>query len=771
MSNSTKKFGDSKLKLTAVILTLVLLPLLYVYLGSLTLTGADPAEKLKKLNASIVNLDLGTTQENNETLNIGDSIEKTLLESEKGFNWAKDTDENLAQEKLENGNYNVVLTIPKDFTKNIVNLPKDASTNIQAEQITLQTNDAINYETGNIAETVSRVIQAEVRSKITSQMSNKILASIGKIKESLVKATDGTGQLAEGSDKLNAGLNKLKSGTDQLSGRIPELTNGTGQLAAGANLLLGGSQKLQNGLQELNTKAPLIPQNLGKVDTNLKTLVTNTQTLAQSTGQVSQGLTQVNNGLNSVLNSPDGNINMLKDSIKTYSGGVDQLVAGKDGLIQASQILKETQALMESTTNKMAVIQQRINDLCQEPDMAGTPRCARLQEHSISQQEIQDLTVAQVKLSRISENLTKVSGGMAQLEGKSVRLNASTEKIVGAIAKIHGATQKLDEGATKISQSTPRLHAGTEKLSQGVSQLYASAQNLPLGIGKIFDGSTQLTGGLETLSAGSNKLNNGVQTLSSRIPELTSGVTQLAEGSGKLNDGTHKLDESLTAGAEKIPGYDSETIEKISTHIAKPIEATTHRINPVKHSGIGTLPYYLALGLWLLSLLVFLLVPALLRDRDDQPNLAKSLGVATGIGIAQGLFVALLTNSLFGLSLPKLGGFIFIITLATVAFTLLNQALIGLFGNKGKLISILALIVQMIATGLTYPMEVLPSFLQGLSAMLPMTYVTDAIRIYTSNAGQSLTLHIAVLVITAIIGVIGTVIAANKAKVAETNYA
>lgn len=433
-----KKFSDS-LKLTAVILTLVLLPLLYVYLGSLTLTGADPAEKLKKLNASIVNLDLGTTQENNETLNIGDSIEKTLLESEKGFNWAKDTDENLAQEKLENGNYNVVLTIPKDFTKNIVNLPKDASTNIQAEQITLQTNDAINYETGNIAETVSRLIQAEVRSKITSQMSNKILASIGKIKESLVKATDGTGQLAEGSDKLN--------------------------------------------------------------------------------------------------------------------------------------------------------------------------------------------------------------------------------------------------------------------------------------------------------------------------------------------DGTHKLDESLTAGTEKIPGYDSETIEKISTHIAKPIEATTHRINPVKHSGIGTLPYYLALGLWLLSLVVFLLVPALLRDRDDQPNLAKSLGVATGIGIAQGLFVALLTNSLFGLSLPKLGGFIFIITLATVAFTLLNQALIGLFGNKGKLISILALIVQMVATGLTYPMEVLPSFLQGLNAMLPMSYVTDAIRIYTSNAGQSLTLHIAVLVITAIIGVIGTVIAANKAKVAETNYA
>ncbi len=753
----------SKLKLVTIIVTLIAIPLMYVYLGTLLLNGSDPAEKLKNINASIVNLDQGITQDA-EKVNIGEKIEKTLLESDKGFNWIKEDNLAKAKTNLENGNHKVVLTIPKDFTKNISNLPKNASTEPKMEHITLQTNDAINYNTGTIADTVSKVIQAEVRADITKKMSSKMLSSITKIKESLVKATDGTGQLSEATEKLNGGINKLKAGTDQLVNKIPDLTKGTSQLNDGANRLSLGSEKLEKGLQELSAKAPLIPENIGKINTNLKSLANNTQALSGSIAQLAQGISSVKDGLNSVNSSPNGNVNVLKDSIGAYTQGVDSIIANKEGLKQAGQGLQNITRLLDGTNQKITQTQQIIEEMCQTAPMAGSQTCTRLQATKLQPQELGALQTSSRQTEKIAQSLLQISEGFAKLEGKSAPLNQGITKIAGAVKQLNDASVKLENGATKLNQSAPKLNEGTNKLSQGANELYLSSQKLPLGIASAYQGSAQLNAGLHTLNNGTSKLNQGVSLLSGKVPQLTDGVNKLADGSGKINDGAHKLDESLTEGAEKIPSYDEATSQAIGTHIAKPIEAKIERIHPVMHSGIGTLPYYLSLGLWLLPLLVFSLIPALSRNENNQINLAKSLGLAGVVGIVEGLFVGIITNTLFGLSLANLGGFILVITLSTLAFTLVNQALIALFSRKGKAISILLLVLQMVATGLTYPMDIMPSFIQTISSWLPLTYTTEAIRIYTSNAGQSLAVHMTVLAITAFVGILGTILATKYAS-------
>ena len=77
----------------------------------------------------------------------------------------------------------------------------------------------------------------------------------------------------------------------------------------------------------------------------------------------------------------------------------------------------------------------------------------------------------------------------------------------------------------------------------------------------------------------------------------------------------------------------------------------------------------------------------------------------------------------------------------------------------------------MVATGLTYPLDIMPSFVQAISSWLPVTYTTEAIRIYTYNAGQSLTTHIVVLVVTALIGLLGTVLATKYVSAKQTHDA
>jgi putative membrane protein len=53
---------------------------------------------------------------------------------------------------------------------------------------------------------------------------------------------------------------------------------------------------------------------------------------------------------------------------------------------------------------------------------------------------------------------------------------------------------------------------------------------------------------------------------------------------------------------------------------------------------------------------------------------------------------------------------------------------VAVFGNLGKGIAVLLLIVQVTGCGGSYPLPILPDFVQAVSPWLPATHVVDAMR-------------------------------------------
>ncbi|MDO4890162.1 MAG: ABC transporter permease, partial [Coriobacteriaceae bacterium] len=54
--------------------------------------------------------------------------------------------------------------------------------------------------------------------------------------------------------------------------------------------------------------------------------------------------------------------------------------------------------------------------------------------------------------------------------------------------------------------------------------------------------------------------------------------------------------------------------------------------------------------------------------------------------------------------------------------------LVVAFGNLGKAIAVLLLIVQVTACGGSYPLQMLPDFVQAISPWVPATYIVDLLR-------------------------------------------
>lgn len=64
----------------------------------------------------------------------------------------------------------------------------------------------------------------------------------------------------------------------------------------------------------------------------------------------------------------------------------------------------------------------------------------------------------------------------------------------------------------------------------------------------------------------------------------------------------------------------------------------------------------------------------------------------------------------------------------SLVFTLIVYTLVVTFGNAGKALAVLLLVVQISGSGGAYPLQLLPEWFQGVSPSLPATHAVSALR-------------------------------------------
>ncbi|PET03839.1 phage infection protein [Bacillus cereus] len=638
--------------------------------------------------------------------------------------------------------------------------------------------NTLNSKTGEMQIGIGKLVDGS--GKVTNGLNtlnsktSEMQAGIGKLVDGSGKVTDGLntlnsktgemqkgiGELHDGSEKLTGGLNKLVSKSGELQTGTTDLSNGMEQLVGGQNQLEVASQKIEKGLQDLNSKVKSSAAGLEEIQSKgpsiLNTVNEKIDGAGANVNQLNE-LTQSTAG--DAKNAEQEVVNLQKQIESLPKEYQEQLQPFITSAVKSTATVQQKAAGVAGGTNKLnEEVKQLKGEINQKTSDAQNklPNTAKLDSLT---EGIEKLASAQKgfveNFQGFGKNLNVAKEGANKFKNESGQLIDAINQLADGSGKVTGGLGALSAGANQMAGGVHQLADGSSQVTGGLGQLSAGANQMAGGVNQLADGSSKVTGGLGTLSVGANQMAGGVNqladgsgqvttglgTLSTGSTQLIDGVNKLADGSGKVtdglvkvNDGSGELAEKLGEGAEKTG--EVKGTDKTYDMFASPVKVKTEKMAEVPNYGTGFTPYFLSLGLFVGALLLSIVYP--LRDTVGVPKSGFSwfiskFGVLLSVGIIQAIVADVILLFGLGVEVQSIPYFILFSIITSLAFIALIQCLVTAFGDAGRFIAIITLIMQLTTSAGTFPLELIPKFLQPFNAWLPMTYSVSGLKAVVSS--------------------------------------
>lgn len=541
-------------------------------------------------------------------------------------------------------------------------------------------NDGYYYAVVSIPENFS-----ENAASITSSSPQK-----AKIEYTLTPAKNYIGSLittqAANEIKTNISKQLVEAYVQGIFSSLHELGDGMSQASAGAEELALGSEKLNLGINQY-TKG-------------VEKIATNQQTLSGGLTQLENGARQIQAGLKSTGDAlPDeAQINQLKNGINSLQQGIN---------ILNSSVSNPSNELTTAQKNLKKSSDELISSL------------SKLEKNGEALQEVLEYASGQITV-----------GGSATLTAEQIGIISSFAETSSYVAEKSAAllnNLQIFSGLLQKQQET--LQQGVSSLQSGANLVLPSTKTALSGYGvlrganaELLNGSNSLVSGLVTANAGSRQLTNGANT-------LMQNSAQLKNGSLALNEGVSTLSEKLAIAADQVQLQ--PTGEKTQAQIATPVASSEIEKGNVPNYGYALAPYVLSLGLFVGALVVNVIYP-IRKDFSKKGGAvalwASKLSVAFVAAIVQATVLMAIMVWFLGLHPENPVHFVLAIYLTSIANMMIVTFLVIAFDNPGRFLAMLLLVLQLGASGGTFPIQTSPGFFQAINPFLPMTYSILALR-------------------------------------------
>lgn len=589
-----KRLTGSRIGNLVVVFAVSIIPLLYA--GLLTLAYQNPTNRVGDIHAAVVNEDSAYTATlvsgDTQTLNLGHDLEQALTNPQEGenvgFTWQSMSAAE-AQAAMDTQEIRAILTIPAGLSERIALLGSEDPSAAATQELSLVTDDGINYLAGTMATTVASELSKQLSAQGADRVLDTLLLSISTIRDGMVTAGSGASQLADGSSTLaqgtttlSEGATRLDSGAQSLTVGIRQLANGSvtlssglGTLADGAATAASGSQQLSDGVARLAAGASSAAEGSSALSDGAAQLAAGTNQLASQSAILGSGVSQLSTGA-ATLNA----------GITQYTQGVDQAAAAaatlqaratdsSTGLAAAMAQLQagvgtpgstDTSTLTGGTAALSAGAAQLSAGLSQ-PGAAGTSlndgAAALAQGLTQASAGVDQYTAAVDQLAaacQASGDTSATCQALAQLASQSAGLRSGVAQSASAANQVSAGVSQAATGAQQLATASATLEQGTALLSAGLDQAAlvvgqptdvtvpgdaTSPQTLLGGINALSGGLSQLQANSAALTSGASQLSGGLGIMNASVPALTNGVTRLDAGAQSLATGANTLNDGL----------------------------------------------------------------------------------------------------------------------------------------------------------------------------------------------------------------------------------
>lgn len=493
------------------------------------------------------------------------------------------------------------------------------------------------------------------------------------------------------------------------------------------------SQILASAMKEvqMTVEKSVTEEVVGTLTSNLQSVPEKTQQISEGLGTISEGVTTLNNGTTTLKNGTS----TLKNSYNTFDNGVTTALSGSAKLYTLYGKFDEGinnayngAALLKEKTNALPELVSGVNNLS-----AGSSNLATgLENYTTSVSNA--LTIYENLNNYCTENASSITGELKTLcETKVNSFVSDTVDEDGNIVfspskQLSGTAEQLNTGATSLNEGLGTLNSQTADLAA-----------LKDGIDTLADGLGQLKDNSKSVYDGIGSLNNGLNTLSSGSKEVSNGIASLDSGAAALNDGTNTLKDGVNTAKEEVDKSISETKEQtdkldgLDKHTASAVTTKTDSYGDVNTYGIFFSPYFMSLSLWIGGLLVLI---GLYYDpenrfkilgRDTKHRVFRLLGYAA-LAAVQAIALGFILKTCLGFEVTNLTLYYGSCILISAAFLSIITFLIFVFGDIGKFLAIVFLVLQLASCGGTFPIETEPALYKAIYPFMPMTYSVDLLR-------------------------------------------
>ncbi len=406
--------------------------------------------------------------------------------------------------------------------------------------------------------------------------------------------------------------------------------------------------------------------------------------LQQSQNTLNAYKDQMNLTIDTMLTMLNTMENQLKQA--QLSGDIDQMAN------VCEQTLKDTNQLNKDIT----AISQSIADQNNNQNVVDT-----LQQLSDSVEALQKI----LEKANIDGKYDNVSQQIKDAEA------AMISDIDKAIANITSTRNTIN------NQLVPQINTCVDNLEDVIGNASTIMNNMSgvlNSMGNVF-GSLQTT-----LSTSDKSLEKTKEALSKISDKLTKAIDKAR--SVQEDERVEALVDTLTGDPDMYGEFFSE-----------PVEIESVAVYPIENYGSAVAPFYTVLSVWV----GVIIMAAIIKVKVTKSKYPDATPTQLFFGrslffIAMGQVQTLITvlGDLFILKIQCVHPFLFLVVgaLTSLTFTLLIYALVYSFGDVGKAIAVVVLVLQIAGSSGTYPIELLPEFFQKVYIFFPFPYAINAMR-------------------------------------------
>lgn len=601
-------------------------------------------------------------------VNVGEQV-VSALRANSQIDWVF-TDGDDAVDGARSGRYYAAVVIPKEFSRDMLTFYSDDS---QHARIIYYSNEKVSAIAPKITDRGADTVSYEVN-QVFAQTLSEVSLALAEAVARYADDADVGGRIASVAGHLSDVAAEVRQAADVL-GVYGGLTDAAAGLIGSADAFADSTGQQVDALKGAASSG------------------------AGSLEPLAQGLADT--------------LSRISDALAGGAGSYDDVAAAADAAFSdASATAQESAAQMRNTADGLSAritSYQRIADQLDAAAGLVDPSYEAAVRAAAQTLRFQAQTLTQVQQS----------------------LRASADRLEEGDANLQEERAKVKEQLAQAQAAADGLKASFDEMRPGLQQIADEAGSLAQNVMASLDALGGVSG---LLDSASGHAVSALQASTGKLAEVGEELRGVADGMDAL---AADVNAALASGnQEDIRAILTTDVSTFSSALAAPIGMERVAVYPADNFGSQMAPLYTTLALFIGSLLILVVmkpVPcrrtlALVLDAKPRQVFLGHFGVMALISFAQTTLTAL--GNLFFLHVQVAHPWLYLLVfwLAGWVFTFMIYALVVSFANLGKAIAVLLLIIQVTGCGGSFPLQILPPFVQALSPYLPATYVVNAMR-------------------------------------------